>query len=81
MQYNQHLCATRAQTTSVNSFQRTLLEAINEPDAERRKTIVMGDFFTEVLFSLAYGSVVGQCGECLRACPVTLRARTLKPKV
>ena len=43
MRYNRHLCATRAETTSVGGFQRTLLEAINEPDPEKRKSIIKGD--------------------------------------
>ena len=81
MRYNRHLCATRAQTTSIGAFQRTLLEAINEPDPERRKTILMGSFFRRIIGSIGSGSTYGQCGECLRGCPVVLRARTLKPKI
>ncbi len=80
MRYKRYLCATRAQTTSINSFQRTLLEAINEPDLEKRKTIIMGSFFADIMNSIASGSFMGQCGECLRGCPVVLRTRTLRPK-
>ncbi len=80
MRYNRHLCATRAQTTSMGSFTRTLLEAMNEPDPEKRKMIIMGTFFRRSLGSLVSGLSMGQCGECLRACPVSLRVRTLHPK-
>ena len=80
MRYNRHLCATRAQTRSIGSFQRTLLEAINEPDPEKRKSIIMGSSFTGVVGAIATGTTMGQCGECLRGCPICLRARTLHPK-
>jgi epoxyqueuosine reductase QueG len=80
MEYNRHLCATRAQTRSINSFQKLLLEAINEPDLEKRKTMVMGSFFASVVGSLSTGTTMGQCGECLRGCPICIRARTLHPK-
>ena len=80
MRYNRHLCATRAQTTSMGSFTRTLLEAMNEPDPDKRKMIVMGSFFRRSLSSLASNLSMGQCGECLRACPVSLRVRALRPK-
>jgi len=80
MRFNRHLCATRAQTTSMGSFVRTLLEAINESDPEKRKMILMGSFFRRTVSSLMSGLSMGQCGECLRACPISLRVRTLHPK-
>lgn len=81
MQYNRHLCATRAQTRSIGSFQRTLLEALNEQDPEKRKSIVMGSFFASVINAVATGTTMGQCGECLRGCPICIHARTLHPKI
>jgi len=80
MRFNRHLCATRAQTTSISSFQRILLEAMNESDPEKRKIIVMGTFFTDIMRSITSGVIMGQCGECLRGCPIVLRSRTLRPK-
>ena len=80
MKYNRHLCATRAQTRSIGSFQRLLLEAINEQDPEKRKSIVMGSFFGSVINHISTGTTMGQCGECLRGCPICIHARTLHPK-
>jgi len=80
MRYDRHVCATRAQTRSINSFQRTLLEAINEPDPEKRRSIVMGTFFGSVVNTVSNAKSMGQCGECLRGCPICIKARTLKPK-
>ncbi|MDP2646339.1 MAG: hypothetical protein Q8P24_15480 [Desulfobacterales bacterium] len=81
MRFNRHLCATRAQTLSPSSFQRTLLEIINEPDPDKRKTMLLGGFFSNIMRQIAGGVFVGQCGECLRVCPVAIKARTLKPKL
>lgn len=78
MRYERYRCSTRAQTTSTMNFQRTLLEAMNEQDPERRKTILLGNWFGRMVKSIAFSSeLVGQCAECLRYCPVELRARRL----
>ena len=34
-----------------------------------------------VVQAIAFGSVVGQCGECLRRCPICIRVRSLKSRV
>jgi ferredoxin len=53
---------------------------MDEPDPEKRKMIIMGSHFRRSVASLVGGLSMGQCGECLRACPVSLRVRTLHPK-
>ena len=40
----------------------------------------MGTFFGSVVATVGFGSTMGQCGECLRGCPIVVRSRTLKPK-
>jgi hypothetical protein len=40
----------------------------------------MGTFFGSVVATIATGNTMGQCGECLRGCPIAIRSRTLKPK-
>lgn len=81
LRYERYRCATRAQTTSTMSFQRVLLEAMNEQDPEKRKMIVLGNWFGRIVRSVAFGAeLVGQCAECLRDCPVQLRARRLVRK-
>ena len=81
MKYNRHLCATRAKNRSADSFQRALLEAMSEPDAEKRKMMVMGSSFAGTMAAISSGATVGQCGECVRVCPICIHARTLHPKV
>ncbi len=79
MEYRQDLCSTRAQTTAMNSFQKILLEAINEPDADRRQAILLGSHFTRAVRSIAYSSELSaQCFNCLKKCPVILQTRKLK---
>ena len=74
MEYRQDLCFTRAQTTAMDVFQKLLLEAVNEPDADRRKAILLGSHFTRAVRSMAYGSELSaQCFNCLHKCPVVLR--------
>jgi len=81
MRFNRQLCTTRAQTLSLGGFQRTLLEAIDEPDREKRKAILLGSFFYRTMMQIAKGVYVGQCGECVRVCPIVRKSRTLRPKV
>ncbi|MBI2955525.1 MAG: hypothetical protein HYY30_14515 [Chloroflexi bacterium] len=78
MRYERYLCSTRAQTTSTAAFQRTLLEAMNEQDPEKRKMIVLGNWFGRIVKSVAFSTeLVGNCAECLRDCPVYLKTRRL----
>ncbi len=74
MEYDQELCYTRAQTTAMDSFQKLLLAAMDEPDPWRRKAIVFGSHFTRAVRSLAYSNELSaQCFNCLKRCPVILR--------
>lgn len=71
MEYRQEKCFPRAQTTAMDAFQKLLLEAIGEPDGEKRKMIVLGSHFTRAVRSVAYSTELSaQCFECLRRCPV-----------
>ena len=71
MEYRQDCCFPRAQTTSVDVFQKLLLEAINEPNAERRKSIVFGSHFVRAVRSVAHSSeLTAQCFNCVKQCPV-----------
>lgn len=71
MEYNQDYCLPRAQTTGMGSFQKMLLDAINEPSLERRKMIIFGSHFSRAVSSMANSmEVSGQCFECVRRCPV-----------
>lgn len=80
MRYDRRICSTRAQTMGVGSLHRTLLQAADEPDADARKSILLGSFARGLMETIAFGRVVAQCCECLRDCPVCLDSRTLKVK-
>ncbi len=80
MRYDRRVCSTRAQNLSHGSFQRLLLEGINEPAPEVRRSMLLGSFSRNALQAIAYSTVIGQCAECLRNCPVCIRARSLKSK-
>lgn len=81
MRYDRRICTTRAQTLGVGALQRTLVECANEPDPEVRRGILLGSFSRSVFDSIASGGVVGQCGECLRNCPICIKTRRLKAKL
>jgi epoxyqueuosine reductase QueG len=53
MEYRQDCCFPRAQTTSVDVFQKLLLEAVNEPDREQRKAILFGSHFSRAVRNVA----------------------------
>ena len=80
MEYRQDRCYPRAQTTAMDIFQKLLLEAVNEPDAERRKAILFGSHFSRSVRGIAYSSELSaQCFNCLRRCPVVQeRVRKLR---
>jgi epoxyqueuosine reductase QueG len=78
MAYRQDLCYPRAQTTAMDAFQKLLLEAVDEPNADRRKAILFGSHFTRAVRSMAYSSELSaQCFNCLKRCPV-VRSRLRK---
>ena len=71
MEYRQDCCFPRAQTTSVDAFQKLLLQAIDEPDSDRRKSILFGSHFVRAVRSIAHSSeLTAQCFNCVKRCPV-----------
>jgi hypothetical protein len=80
MRYDRRICSTRAQTEGMSTLLRTLVEGINQPDPEVRRSVLLGSFSRSVIQAIASGGVVGQCGECLRHCPICIQARRLKVK-
>lgn len=80
MRYDRRICSTRAQNLGMGSLQRTLLEASTEPNPEARRSMLLGSFTRGLMEAIASGGVTGQCGECLRNCPICIGARRLKVK-
>ena len=80
MKYDRRICFTRAQAESENAFIQTLLEGVDQPNPESRRSILLGSFSRRLNEALAYGATFGQCSECLRHCPICIQARTLKVK-
>jgi hypothetical protein len=77
MEYNQNYCLPRAQTTAMGSFQKMLLDVVNQADAEKRKMMIYGSHFSRAISSLANSTEVsGQCFECVRRCPIGRSFRT-----
>ena len=68
--YDAARCNTRVHTHWVGGFQKVLEETLNEPDREKRKMLVYGDFMTRTLWAITYSSTnIAQCFECMRVCP------------
>ncbi len=68
--YDAPRCNTRVHTHWVGGFQKVLEETLNEPDKERRKMLLYGDFMTRTLWAVTYSSTnIAQCFECMRVCP------------
>ncbi|MDP2662435.1 MAG: hypothetical protein Q8R28_17080 [Dehalococcoidia bacterium] len=81
MEYNQLRCHTRAQTSSVDAFIKTLLGIVEEPDPHERKLIAFGSRFRHCVENMAFSSeLVGQCFECMRDCPASRTRRPSKPR-
>ena len=80
MRFDRRVCSTRAQNLSPAPLQRMLLAAADEPDAGVRKSMLLGSFSRNALQAMASSTIVGQCGVCLRDCPVCIKGRTLKPR-
>jgi hypothetical protein len=68
--YDAARCQTRVHTHWIPGFQKVLEETLNEPDPERRKMLLYGDFMTRTLWAITYSSTnIAQCFECMRVCP------------
>lgn len=68
--YDRLRCSTRADYTRVG-FQKLLLQAMEEPDAEKRKMLLLGTDVTRYVAAIGYATeIAGECFECMRVCPV-----------
>lgn len=77
--YDSARCRDRVYHYWVPGYQRALERALSEPDADRRKMILYGSYFTRTMWSITYSNVSqGQCFECVRVCPVDERRRALR---
>jgi len=77
--YDREKCHSRAQTYGIGSFQKSLLQIVNEDDRERRHAMIHGDFFTKSLEALGFfRDSIAQCFECMRVCPVGRKHRKLQ---
>lgn len=77
--YDAGRCRDRVYHYWVPGYQRALERALSEPDADRRKMILYGSYFTRTMWSITYSNVSqGQCFECVRVCPVDERRRALR---
>jgi len=77
--YDAARCTARVYNHWIPSFQKVLTDALDEPDAERRKMMLNSGLFTRTLWSMTYANISqGQCFECVRVCPVDARTRALR---
>jgi len=77
--YNRERCHSRAQTYGIGSFQKALLDIVNEDDPAQRHAKIHGDFFTKSLQAIGfYRDSIAQCFECMRVCPVGRKYRKLE---
>ena len=75
IKFNRMIHEGRSQTTSTSAFQKILLEALNEKDPEKKKMMLLGDFFSRTIRSMAYNyNLSNTTIECLRVCPVEQRS-------
>ncbi|MFC1815489.1 hypothetical protein ACFL0M_05985 [Thermodesulfobacteriota bacterium] len=71
MSYNQMQCMPRAQRGNPQRFTKILEVLINEPDPQKRKSILYGSEFQYCLEALSSrAEVAACCYECQRVCPV-----------
>ena len=80
MRFDRRICSTRPQNHSHVSFARLLLEASREPDPEMRRSMLLGSFSRNAFQAISSGAVTGQCGECMRNCPIAIRGLRLVSK-
>ena len=77
--YDRERCHSRAQTYGIGSFQKALLQLVNEDHADKRSTMIHGDFFTRSVQALGFfRDSIAQCFECMRVCPVGRKYRKLQ---
>ena len=77
--YDANRCRDRVYHYWVPGYQAVLEKVLSEPDAERRKMMLYGSYFTRTMWAITYSNVSqGQCFECMRVCPVGAENRMLK---
>ncbi len=77
--YDRERCHARSMTYGMGSFQKSLLDVIDQDDSDKRKSMIYSDFFTDNLTAISFfKDSVAQCFECMRVCPVGKTTRTLK---
>jgi epoxyqueuosine reductase QueG len=77
--YDRERCSTRAQNFSSTTFEKQLVQIVNEDDPVRRKSLIYDEQFTRTLSSVAfYKESIAQCFECMRVCPVGRKHRIKK---
>lgn len=77
--YDAPRCHTRVHTHWIGGFQKVLEETLNEPDKDKRKMLLYGDFFTRTLWAVTYsGTNIAQCFECMRVCPAAHGQKELR---
>jgi hypothetical protein len=68
--YDAARCKTRVHTHWIPGFQKVLETTLDEPDRDKRKMLLYGDFMTRTLWAITYSSTnIAQCFECMRVCP------------
>ncbi len=77
--YDRERCSTRSMNFGINSFQKALVQIIEEEDAGRRSAMINSDFFTRSCTSMGhFKESVAQCFECMRVCPIGRAERKLQ---
>lgn len=77
--YDRERCTSRAMNFGINSFQKALVEIINEDDDDTRRNMVHSDFMSRSCSSVGFfKESVAQCFECMRVCPVGRQERKLR---
>jgi hypothetical protein len=77
--YDADRCRDRVYHYWVPGYQAVLERVLSEPDADRRKMMLYGSYFTRTMWSITYSNVSqGQCFECMRVCPVGADKRVLR---
>src|SRR5947207_6254533 len=77
--YDRERCHSRAQTYGIGSFQKSLLQIVNEDDPARRPARLHGDLSTKTIQSIGFfRDSIAQCFECMRVCPVGRKHRKLR---
>ncbi|MBA7614469.1 hypothetical protein ES703_21734 [subsurface metagenome] len=79
MRYDRRICSTRAHTVTTDALLRILLDSVNQSDPEMRRNILLGSFSRNVINTTITG-IIGHCYECVRHCPICIRANNLKPR-